>query len=304
MSGIKDDKQRIKENMKKINEKLTHRNNQVEKELTNTLDILVQESTKFQQDEISKVLEVTEEVELYLKEMLLIVEHGSEKQAFLLCRKLDNYIHQADNELQTATSELKRVTLSFDESSDVLSSIKKFGDLTVNKIIDPQDTKRPKTQFVSEKTTKMSTFKLENRIEDTETAITGMVVTDDDHLLLCDHNSENNKLVTVYYPNGKYMKTIDVMYRPWEITILPKTHRAVVTFANKKMQFINLQTFTQDDKLIILPNSTAIYGIAATSDNIIVGDQGRIHCLYTEKISKDNNIVKRIYYTPPQYRSQ
>jgi hypothetical protein len=65
--------------MKKIKEKLIQRSNQVEKELTNKLDILVQENTKFQQDEISKVLEVTEEVELYLKEMLLIVEHGSEK---------------------------------------------------------------------------------------------------------------------------------------------------------------------------------------------------------------------------------
>jgi hypothetical protein len=52
--------------------------NQIEKELTNKLDILVQENTKFQQDEISKVLEVTEEVELYLKEMLFIVEHGSD----------------------------------------------------------------------------------------------------------------------------------------------------------------------------------------------------------------------------------
>jgi hypothetical protein len=65
--------------MKKIKEKLIQRSNQVEKELTNKLDILVQENTKFQQDEISKVLEVTEEVELHLKEMLLIVEHGSEK---------------------------------------------------------------------------------------------------------------------------------------------------------------------------------------------------------------------------------
>jgi hypothetical protein len=122
--------------MKKIKEKLIQRINQVEKKLTNKLDILVQENTKFQQDEISKVLEVTEEVELYLKEMLLIVEHGSEKQAFLLCRKLDKYIDQADNELQTTTSELKRVTLSFDESNDLCSFIKQFGDVTVNKIMD------------------------------------------------------------------------------------------------------------------------------------------------------------------------
>ena len=114
VSGIKDDKQRIKENMKKIKEKFIQRINQVEKELINKLDILVQENTQFQQDEISKVLEVTEDVELYLKEMLFIVEHGSEKQAFLLCRKIDKYIHQADNELQTTMSELKRVTLSFD----------------------------------------------------------------------------------------------------------------------------------------------------------------------------------------------
>jgi hypothetical protein len=38
--------------------------------------------------------------------------------------------------------------------------------------------------LVSDKTTTMSTFKLQNRIENTGEIITGMVVTDDDHLLL------------------------------------------------------------------------------------------------------------------------
>jgi hypothetical protein len=75
-----------------------------------------------------------------------------------------------------------------------------------------------------------------------------------------------------------------VSYPPWDIAIIPRTHRAVVTFTNKKIQFINLQTFTQDDKLITIPNSTAIYGITATSDNIIVGDTRRIHCLDIEGI--------------------
>jgi hypothetical protein len=70
VNGIKDDKRRIKENMKKLKEKLIQRINQVDNELTNKLDLLVQENTKFQQDEISKVLEVTEEVELYLKERI------------------------------------------------------------------------------------------------------------------------------------------------------------------------------------------------------------------------------------------
>jgi hypothetical protein len=70
VNGIKDDKRRIKENMKKLKEKLIQRINQVDNELTNKLDLLVQENTKFQQDEISKVLEVTEEVELYLKEWI------------------------------------------------------------------------------------------------------------------------------------------------------------------------------------------------------------------------------------------
>jgi hypothetical protein len=63
-------------------------------------------------------------------------------------------------------------------------------------------------------------------IEDTGSVITGMVVTDDDHLLLCDHHPINNKLVAVYYPSGKYMKRIDVMYPPWDIAIIPRTHRA------------------------------------------------------------------------------
>ena len=220
--------------------------------------------------------------------MLFIVEHGSEKQAFLLCRKIDKYLHQADNELQTTTSQLNRVTLSFDESNELLSSIKTFGDVTVNKIIGHTIThktlKEQQAQFVPDKTTTISTFKLQNRIEDTGRVITGMVVTDDDHLLLCDISSDNSKLLAVYYPSGKYMKKVNVRYRPWDITIIPRTHRAIVTFAHGKsqIQFINLQTFTQDDQLITIPNSITICGIASTSDNIIVGDQGRIHCLDIE----------------------
>ncbi len=288
VNGIKDDKTRIKENMKKIKEKLIQRINQVEKELTNKLDIPVQENTKLQQDKIDKVLEVTEEIESYLKEILFIIEYGSENEAFLLCRKIDKYLPQADNELQTTTSQLNRVTLSFDESNDLLPSINSFGDVTVNKIIDHAITHKTLTdqqaQFVSDKTTTMSTFKLQNRIEVTVANITGMVVTDDDHLLLCDYNSGKGKLVTVYYHSGRYMKAIDVMYRPWDIAIIPRTHRAIVTFGSmtSQIQFINLQTFTQDNKLITIPNSTNICGIAATSDNIIVGDRGRIHCLDTE----------------------
>ena len=286
VNGIKDDQQKIKENMKKLKEKLIQRIKQVEKELTNKLDILVQENTKSQLDEISKVGEVTEEVELYLKDILFIAENGSEKQAFLLSRKIDKYLHQADNELQTTTSQLNRVTLSFDESNDLLSSIKTFGDVTVNKIIDHGIThktiKDQQAQFVSDKTTTMSTFKLQNRLEGRGKGITGMVVTDDDHLLLCDHSFANGKLVTVYYPSGKYMKRIDVSYLPWDIAIIPRTQRAVVTFDKRKIQFINLQTFTQDDKLITVWNSSNICGIVATSDNIIAGDTRRIHCLDTE----------------------
>jgi hypothetical protein len=40
----------------------------------------------------------------------------------------------------------------------------------------------------------MSTFKLQNRIEVTVSVITGMVVTDDDHLLLCDHHSSKESV--------------------------------------------------------------------------------------------------------------
>jgi hypothetical protein len=100
------------------------------------------------------VLEVTEEVELYLKEMLFIFEHGSDKQSFLLCRKIDKCLHQADNDLHTTTSQLKRVTLSYDESKDLLPAIKAFGDVRVNKLTDYTITyKTPKdqqAQFVSE----------------------------------------------------------------------------------------------------------------------------------------------------------
>ena len=137
-------------------------------------------------------------------------------------------------------------------------------------------------QFVPDKTTASLTFKLQHRIEYTGRYITGMVVTDYDHLLLCNNS---RKLLAVYYLSGKYMKTIDVSYPPWDIAIISRTHRAVVPFGfgKSQIQFINLQTFTQDDKLITIPNSIFIYSIAATSGNIILGDTRRIHCLDTER---------------------
>jgi hypothetical protein len=68
--------------------------------------------------------------------------------------------------------------------------------------------------------------------------VTGsLVVTDDDHLLLCDYRRDDSNLVAVYYPSGKYMKIIDVSYPPWDIAIVPRAHRAVVTFTNSKIQF-------------------------------------------------------------------
>jgi transcription termination factor NusB len=41
VNGIKDDKEKIKENMRTIKEKLIQRINQVEKEMINKLDIMI-----------------------------------------------------------------------------------------------------------------------------------------------------------------------------------------------------------------------------------------------------------------------
>jgi hypothetical protein len=71
-------------------------------------------------------------------------------------------------------------SLIFDESNNLLPAIKEFGDVTVNKVTDHTITyntlKDQQAQFVPDKTTTMSTFKLQNRIEDTGLGITGMVV--------------------------------------------------------------------------------------------------------------------------------
>jgi hypothetical protein len=79
----------------------------------------------------------------------------------------------------------------------------------------------------------------QNSIEVTGRVIIGMVVTDDDHLLLCDYNNENSKLVTVYNPSGKYMKTIDVGYRPWDIAIIPRTHIMLLSLDMFPLYLIN-----------------------------------------------------------------
>jgi hypothetical protein len=111
-----------------------------------------------------------------------------------------------------------------------LPSIKTFADVTVNKIIYHTKThktlKEEEAQFVPEKATSISPFKLQNRIKDTESFITGMVVTEDNLLLICEYSCDNSKLVVVYYSSGNYMNTIDVSHRPWDLSVIPRTHRA------------------------------------------------------------------------------
>jgi hypothetical protein len=72
------------------------------------------------------------------------------------------------------------------------------------------------------------------------------------------------------------------------VTILVETNR------QRFLDFVTLQ-------LITMPNSTTIWGIAATSDNIIVGDEGMIHCLdiegtYLRTITLSTRINARYLY--------
>jgi DNA-binding beta-propeller fold protein YncE len=74
--------------------------------------------------------------------------------------------------------------------------------------------------------------------------ITGIGLTRDDHLLLCNRWSTD---VMVLSDDGKQLNDIDLEGKPWGIVVVPDKEEAIVTLPNKNfIQIINTNSSYQN----------------------------------------------------------
>jgi DNA-binding beta-propeller fold protein YncE len=107
--------------------------------------------------------------------------------------------------------------------------------------------------------------------------ITGIGVTRDDHLLLCNWSSTD---VMVLSDDGKHLNDIDLEGKPWGIVVVPDKEEAIVTLPYKNfIQIINTSTMRAEQKIKV-----AVYcrGITLIDNDIVLGNICEIYIINRE----------------------
>jgi DNA-binding beta-propeller fold protein YncE len=107
--------------------------------------------------------------------------------------------------------------------------------------------------------------------------ITGIGVTRDDHLLLCNWRSTN---VMVLSNDGKQLNDIDLEGEPWGIVVVPDKEEAIVTLPDENfIQIINTSTMRAEQKIMV---PVKCYGITLIDNDIVLGNRGEIYIINRE----------------------
>lgn len=193
---------------------------------------------------------------------------------------MSDNILQIEEDLQNRQQKFKDVRLEYRES-DELSKIESFGNVAVKQELSSlsyHSTKQRQAQTLSVQTT-CQTLELQSKIDVSGKTITGMAITDDNMLLLCDHGCYE---VFVYNEMNQYIRSVQMSSSPWDITVIRNKPTAVVTFGTRKIQFIDLKKLSPGKQITITTNNANLLGITSTSDNIMVGGTGLIYILDIE----------------------
>jgi hypothetical protein len=101
--------------------------------------------------------------------------------------------------------------------------------------------------------------------------LTDMAVTSDNKLLLCNYS---DKKVYIYKDYKTYEDKISLTSKPWSITVVPCTDKAVVTLLQERsIQFINTTNNTKDNKINI---GEPCGGVTAVKDKIYIGGEDKV----------------------------
>jgi hypothetical protein len=111
-----------------------------------------------------------------------------------------------------------------------------------------------------------------------------MAVTSDNKLLLCDYSDEK---VYIYKDYKTYEDEISLTSKPWCITVVPCTDKAVVTLLEEEsIQFINTTNNTKDNKINI---GEVCRGVTAVKDKIYISGGDKVIIL-----NIDGSFVRKI----------
>ena len=238
-----------------------------------------EEIIKKEKDELSQLTSILKDIK---QELVFLKDHGSDNQLFLALRKQITKIQKTDHKIHDMTSAINEIDMEFEEiknfNIETIGSVSqitrpcpiKYKSMNVQHPQVQQDGK-PLTEFIKEGEL--------NLIPGEAYDLRCMAVTSDNKLLLCNYESSHPK-VYIYRDCKTYEDEIRFTSKPWSITVVPCTEKAVVTLPKEEsIQFINTTTKRKDKKI---RTGEGCRGVTVVKDKIYLDGVTQVLILNTD----------------------
>ena len=211
------------------------------------------------------------------QELEFLRDHGSNNQLFIVLRKQITRIQKTDNKIHDMTSAINEIDMEFEEMTNFnIETIGLISQITRPCPIKYKSMKVQHPQVQQDRRQTLTEFMKEGEVNlkhGEEYYLTGMTVTSDNKLLLCNYKSSHPK-VYIYKDYKTYEEEISFTSRPWCITVVPCTDKAVVTLPHEEsIQFINTTNNTKDKKIKI---GEWCAGVTVVKDKIYIGGLDKV----------------------------
>jgi DNA-binding beta-propeller fold protein YncE len=213
-----------------------------------------------------------------------ITKNGSEKQIFRSIKTLETGLSRKSEDLEKLISSLTFPQLVFKESN-LLSKMETIGSITIETSPCDMNYQPPKALQAQSKNRAIkpaiqNKFELHSKLPfkcKHEVWITGIGVTRDDHLLLCNNRSTD---VMVLADDGKQLNDIGVEGKPFGIVVVQDKEEAIVTLPDKNfIQIINTSTMRAEQKIMVPVDCV---GITLIDKDIVLGNRDEIYIINRE----------------------
>jgi sugar lactone lactonase YvrE len=210
-------------------------------------------------------------IDKHLQQLDLLTKNGSNQHVFLLLHQLLPILSKEHAHLEEMITNHPDVSLVYEQPVHLLSDIKTLGTIRLQKTpctVRLKPLKHLEAQEVSVQSKTPKSFTFGNRIDRTFDQVTGMVVDNDDNLILADES-----FLRMYSQNGKYIKECRLGGDAWDISYHKKSGRIVVALkSSNAIQFVD--NFTAQKKIIV-QNMTDCTGVTWVDNNVYVSGYDR-----------------------------
>jgi hypothetical protein len=236
------------------------------------------------------------------QELEFLKHHGSNNQLFLTLRKQITIIQKTDKKIHDMTSAIKEIDMEFEEIKNVnIETIGSLSQITRPGPIKYKSMNVQHQQVLLDRRQTLTEFITEGEINlkhGEQNELTDLAVTSDNKLLLC-YDEPSRRKVYIYKDYKTYEDEISFTSKPYCITVVPCTDKAVVTLPyEKSIQFINTTNNRKYKKIKI---RELCYSVTAVKDKIYIGGENKVLILNTDgsrvrKITTNGGVNYNLLY--------